>query len=264
MSNSVRSSACAGRFFPEDRERLSSMVRKHLDEAEERTEQPPDAVVAPHAGLVFSGPIAGHAFSALEEHADAVDRAILVGPSHFVPFEGLAATAHEAFRTPLGRVPVDRERIDSLVSETAVEVFEEPHSREHSLETHLPYLQVVLGEFEIVPIVTGRGADAETAALLESVWEDERTVVSVSSDLSHYLTYDEAQRVDDQTRASIEALEPESIDDRQACGHTAIRGLLQVGRKRDVSVETLAMCNSGDTAGDKSEVVGYGAWLFEE
>lgn len=242
------------------------MVESHLEGAGEPSEVLPKAVIAPHAGFVFSGPIAGHAFRAFEPGAEAVERVVVIGPSHFVPFEGLASSSHDAYRTPLGTVEVDRDSVEALVDAGLVAIRDEPHRLEHSLETHLPYLQQAFGEFELVPIVTGRGARTEQTVVevLEECWEGSETVVSVSSDLSHYLSYEEARRVDDRTRAAIEALEPGAIEDRQACGHTAVRGLLAVAEKRGLQVETLAMCNSGDTAGDKGEVVGYGAWRFAE
>lgn len=186
-----------------------------------------------------------------------------MGPSHFVEVDGLAVSSHEAFQTPFGTVDVDRETVDRLVDLGIAEERDDAHRREHSLETHLPFLQEMFGGgIEIVPVVTGREAGGRVASLLEMVWEGDETFVSVSSDLSHYLDYESARAVDAETREAIEQFEPGAIDDRQACGDVAIRGLLGVAADRGLEVETLEMCNSGDTAGDRSEVVGYGAWAF--
>jgi len=263
MVDEVRSPACPGRFYPADPDELRAKVREYLGGAEVGAAGPPEAVVAPHAGYVFSGPVAGRAFAALGEHRDDIDRAVLVGPSHFVRVEGLAVPSHDAFRTPLGRVAVDCPAVEELREAGLVEEHDGAHRREHSLETHLPFLQELFGDdFEIVPVVTGPDAGAEVERLLDRLWEADGTVVSVSSDLSHYLDYESANEVDAETRDAIERLDAGAIDRRRACGWVALRGLLAAASSSGLEPETLAMCNSGDTGGDRNEVVGYGAWTF--
>jgi AmmeMemoRadiSam system protein B len=264
METNVREPSCPGRFYPAAPDVLRDEVADYLEAPDEDSavDGRPKAVIAPHAGYPFSGPIAGRAFGSLSPVGDSIERALLVGPSHFVEVDGLAAPSHTHFATPLGELPVDRDAVETLRADGLVTIHDEPHGREHALETHLPFLQQVAGDVSIVPVVTGRNVDNRVARLLETVWEDEATVVSISSDLSHYLDYETARRVDDETREAIERLAPAEIDDRQACGNTSIRGLLQVAGGRDMDVETLGMCNSGDTGGDKSKVVGYGAWAF--
>ncbi len=266
METDVREPACPGRFYPAAPDALRQELAEHLPDADGRgrPERRPKAVIAPHAGYPFSGAVAGHAFATLAPFADTIDRILAIGPSHFVPVDGLAAPTHAHFATPLGEIPVDRDAVDTLRGDGLLGLADPPHAREHSLETHLPFLQQVAGEFSLVPVVTGRETDGRVAELLETVGDDASTVVSISSDLSHYLDYETARRVDDETRRAIEDLAADELDDRQACGHTAIRGLLRVARQREMRVETLEMCNSGDTAGDTSEVVGYGAWAFYE
>lgn len=257
----ARQPAAAGRFYPKDEEALGEMVRDYLAGSSSELERRPRAVIAPHAGYVFSGAVAGAAFGALKPWADTIERVVLIGPSHFTPVSGLVVDNHAGFETPLGEVPVDAEAVEALVDDELVEVAEEPHRREHSLETHLPFLQQLLGDFTIVPIVTGSGDGRRVAEVIER-FDDEETLISVSSDLSHYHDYESARQIDEKTRRAIEALDPESLEDEQACGHTAIRGVLRVGRRSDLSVETLEICNSGDTAGDRDRVVGYGAWAL--
>ena len=262
MTTDTRQPACPGRFYPADAATLREEVNTYLDGAESTDGRRPKAVIAPHAGYPFSGAVAGHAFAPLAPWAGDIDRVLLIGPSHFVEVAGLAAASHTHFATPLGTSPVDRTVVETLVDDGLVAIDDTPHAREHSLETHLPFVQELFDATAIVPVVTGQNVDDRVARLVETALADDGTIVSVSSDLSHFLDYETARTVDDETREAIESLTPEAIDDRQACGNTSIRGLLQVAREREMDVETLAMCNSGDTGGDKSRVVGYGAWAF--
>ncbi|MFB6350277.1 MAG: AmmeMemoRadiSam system protein B [Bradymonadaceae bacterium] len=262
MKETTREPACPGRFYPAAADTLRRDVTGYLADAEGSEDRPPRAIIAPHAGYPFSGAIAGHAFATLTPRADAIERALLIGPSHFVEFDGLAAAPQTHFATPLESTTVARDVVETLVDDGLAEIDSVPHAREHSLETHLPFLQHLADGVEIIPIVTGRDAGDGATRLIASALADEGTIVSVSSDLSHYLDYATARQVDDKTRRAIESLRPDDLDDQQACGHTAIRGLLRAARDRDMTVETLAMANSGDTSGDKSRVVGYGAWAF--
>jgi hypothetical protein len=254
----IRKPACAGRFYAASERELRDDVERFLDDADPTSAS--RAVIAPHAGYVFSGPTAGQSFAALRDRAASIERVVVVGPSHFVGFEGLSVSPHDAFRTPLGEVSVDTEATSMLVEDGLARFSEEPHEREHSLETHLPFLQIVLDELEIVPVVTGRAEGAEVARLLERFWDDEGTAFSISSDLSHFHSYDEAREIDSETAERIENLEHDAIGPDRACGYVAVRGLLELASAHGLSVERLALCNSGDTAGDRDRVVGYGAW----
>jgi hypothetical protein len=256
----IRQPACAGRFYADSEDELREEVEGFLKDVEPT--KPPRAIIAPHAGYVFSGPVAGYSFGALAAHAGGVERLVVVGPSHYVGFEGLSVSPHDVFRTPLGDVEVDTREARGLIDEGLARFSAGPHEREHSLETHLPFLQAVLDDFTIVPIVTGRAEGSAVARVLERYWDDDGTVISVSSDLSHFLDYDRAREIDASTADRIENLEPDEIGPDQACGFVAVRGLLEFAKSHGLDVERLYLRNSGDTAGDKTRVVGYGAWAI--
>jgi MEMO1 family protein len=260
MAN-IRSAAVAGRFYAADKGALDDAVRAHLRCGDAKGKVP-KAVIAPHAGYMYSGDVAGHAFAPLAQAAERVRRVVVIGPSHHVGFEGLAISSAEAFETPLGAVPVDGRARRELLDSDLVGAFDKAHANEHSLETHLPFLQQVLGAFEIVPVVTGRSDGEHVARLLEAVWGDDETFISISSDLSHFHPYEEARRIDARTCEAIEQMRPEAITREQACGRTSIQGLLVAAGRRGLSADTLDLRNSGDTAGPKDQVVGYGAWAF--
>jgi AmmeMemoRadiSam system protein B len=220
------------------------------------------AMIAPHAGYVYSGPIAATAYAQLAPRRGVIRRVVLVGPSHRAAFRGLATTEADYFSTPLGKVPVDNSAIDTLRRFRQVRVWDDPHRLEHCLEVHLPFLQVVLDEFGIVPILVGDASPADVSEPLESLWGGEETLLVISSDLSHYHDYDTARHLDRQTTRVIESLQAEVIEPHQACGSRAIGGLLYLARKRGLHATTLDVRNSGDTAGPRNDVVGYGAYVF--
>jgi len=262
----VRHAAVAGMFYSGNPRELDAAVRGYLAEAAEKAPQGPvpKAITAPHAGYVYSGPIAATAYARLKPAAGTVRRVILLGPCHRVAVRGLAAPSAEAFATPLGSVPVDRAAVDSILGLQQVEVFDATHTDEHSLEVHLPFLQELFEQFTLVPLVVGQASAEEVAEVLERLWGGSETVIVISSDLSHYLDYESAQRSDAATCKAIEALDPGAIDRDQACGRVPVNGLLTLAKQRGLRVETLDLRNSGDTAGDRSRVVGYGAWMFVE
>lgn len=269
MPHTVRPPACAGRFYPADTDELEATVRAMLDSDGQQpgpaADAPPKALIGPHAGYVFSGEVAGHAYRTLKTGSDTppyIERVVLAGPSHFVQFDGIATSPADAFRTPLGDVPVARELADRLIDDSVLRADAEPHAREHSLETHLPFLQMTLDDFAILPVLTGDRDPAPLVSLFDKVWGDEGTLIAVSSDLSHYLDYETARAVDRQTCQHIEARDPDALQQGSACGRTAIRALLQVANRHDLQVRTLDLRNSGDTAGDRDQVVGYGAWAL--
>ena len=189
---------------------------------------------------------------------------VLIGPAHRLPVQGLCVPSVDYFETPLGRVPLDRASIDGLRDLTSVCTWDAPHAEEHALEVHLPFLQTVLREFRLVPLLAGDASGDVVADVLERLWGGPETLIVVSSDLSHYLDYASAQRLDLITRHAIEALDAGSLHWEQACGRVPLMGLLTLARRRQLAVETLDLRNSGDTAGDKRRVVGYGAWAFFE
>jgi AmmeMemoRadiSam system protein B len=258
----VRVPAVAGSFYPREPLELRSGVHRYVAESRGGAATPPKAVIAPHAGYVYSGPIAGSAFSPLASLRGRVTRVVLMGPAHRVAFAGLAVPETEAFATPLGLMRVDDEARAALLALPDILASDRAHAGEHSLEVELPFVQEVLGEVSIVPIVVGDATDAEAAEALDRVWGGPETCVVVSSDLSHYYSYSRAQRLDRATARAIEQLSPEDIGEEQACGRVGVRALLLVARARSLRATTLDLRNSGDTAGTRGEVVGYGAFSF--
>ena len=259
----IREAAVAGTFYPGDTEELCRTVEFLLDDVKDSNGIAPKALIVPHAGYVYSGPIAASAYARLRPHRDLYKRVILLGPCHRVPVRGLALSGADVFRTPLGDVPLDKSAIAGLESAN-ITIFDETHEFEHSLEVHLPFLQTVLGAFSLVPIVVGNTTAQRVANVLDELWSGPETLIVISSDLSHYLSYDQARAIDGETRQAIEDLEVRGIGHDSACGATPIGGLLISAKRRGMQVTTLDLRNSGDTAGDRRHVVGYGSWVFVE
>ena len=261
----IRPPAVAGSFYPADAGRLRAAVEGYLAAAIcADAAAAPKAVIAPHAGYVYSGPVAGHAFAALADGASAIRRAVVVGPAHFVPFRGIAVPSAVAFRTPLGEVPLDLAAIEELGDLPQVKLADAPHEPEHALEVELPFLQAVLAEFALVPLLVGEATAGEVAQVLDRLWGGPDTLIVISSDLSHYEPYARAKEHDAATAAAIERLEAASLGPRDACGWLPVAGLLMAAAERGLRVARLDLRNSGDTAGSKDQVVGYGAWAFCE
>jgi AmmeMemoRadiSam system protein B len=253
----------AGLFYPSDRRELEQSVRGYLGTADRgEHEAPPKALIAPHAGYVYSGPIAASAYARLEPVAERIERVVLLGPAHRVFLRGLAAPRSAVFTTPLGDVPVDREAIELVLPLPQVRLDDAPHAPEHSLEVHLPFLQLVLGDFSLVPLAVGDASAEEVAEVLELLWGGPETLIVISSDLSHYYDYATARRLDAETTRAIEALRPEDLGAESACGRVAIGGLLVAARRHGLRAHTVDVRSSGDTAGPRDEVVGYGAYVF--
>jgi AmmeMemoRadiSam system protein B len=261
-----RDAAVAGYFYPADRQELADAVDRYLADAAPPPAalgaQMPKAIIAPHAGFVYSGPIAAAAYGCLRSQANTIRRVVLLGPAHRVALHGLAASRAEAFTTPLGDVEVDRTALQMALELDPVSVCEEAHAEEHSLEVQLPFLQRVLPSFSLVPLAVGDATTAHVAAVLERLWGGVETLIVVSSDLSHYNDYATACRMDRETTRAIECLEPELLDRWSACGRVPIRGLLSAARAHGLRTVTIDVRNSSDTAGGRDEVVGYGAWAF--
>ena len=271
--NLVRPAAVAGYFYPGEPKILAATVRGLLDAAPaanvpETAAVPagtaPKAMIVPHAGYVYSGPIAATAYARLAPLRNQIKRVVLIGPAHRVALRGLAVPSCDAFDTPLGRIPVDKKAIAAIRGLPSVSVSDEAHAEEHSLEVHLPFLQAALDDFAIVPIVAGSASADEVAQVLEMLWGGPETLIVISSDLSHYLDYQAARRIDAATTQAIERLRPADIGREQACGRIPIIGLLTLAQKHGMTCTTVDLRNSGDTAGDKTRVVGYGSYLFFE
>jgi MEMO1 family protein len=260
----IRPPTAAGRFYPADPAELRDLISALLSQAPPPTGPAPKAIIAPHAGYLYSGPIAASAFAQLAPVRDVIKRVVLLGPSHFVALKGLAATSAEAFATPLGVVPVDVEALRLIAKLPQVKVLDEAHAREHSLEVHLPFLQTVLSRFTLVPLAVGDATPEEIGQVLDLLWGGPETRLVISSDLSHYYDSQAAQRLDRCTAKAIEALKPEDIGEDQACGRIPILGLLHAARQHGLRARTVDLRNSGDTAGPREQVVGYGAFVFEE
>lgn len=262
MQITVRKPAVAGLFYPESQRECRAMVDRLL--IENPCEQSFDhikGVVVPHAGYVYSGAVAAKAFNLLSKQAQQFNKVVLLGPSHRVPLMGMSFSHFDAFHTPLGNVPLAVEEIHRLSEKHHIPIDELPHEYEHSLEVELPFLQVTLNEFSLIPIVVGQTSPESVAALLSEFWDQEQTLIMVSSDLSHYLRYDQAQQVDTETCRQI-INKSTSIKGHQACGCYPLNGLLLEASRNGANVDCLALANSGDTAGDKSRVVGYGAYVI--
>ena len=262
----IRPAAVAGSFYPGQRAALGEQIDRFLTgaAAPAETVTPPKALIVPHAGYIYSGPIAASAYRLLAGHAGGVRRVVLLGPVHRVPVRGLALPEAEGFATPLGVVPLDRRSIAAIRDLPQVGVSGAAHAFEHSLEVQLPFLQSVLDDFTLVPLAVGDASPDEVAEVLERLWGGTDTVIIVSSDLSHYLTYDEARRTDRSTVDTILALGPDEITHHQACGGTPVNGLLRAARAHGLRARLLDLRNSGDTAGDRDRVVGYAAVAFTE
>ena len=257
----MRRAAVAGQFYPKDARELEAELREMLGAVAE-TGPAPKALIVPHADYVYSGPIAASAYTRLREAAARIHRVVLIGPAHRFPVRGIAASGGEWFETPLGRVPTDKEALASILDLPQVIVLDEAHEFEHSLEVQIPFLQVIIDNFQIVPLLVGNATGEEVAEVLERLWDGPETRIVVSSDLSHYHDYERAQQLDKAASQAIERLEPEAIGDEQACGRVPIKGLLTLARRHGLSARTVDLRNSGDTAGPQDQVVGYGAYVF--
>lgn len=258
----TRLPAVAGAFYPADPGQLHISVQAYLQAAQELPDTPPKAIIAPHAGYVYSGPIAATVYKTLYAARHTIHRVILIGPSHRVGFRGIALSQAAIYASPLGDIQVDRDAYSLLNDLAYVGFLDEAHTHEHSLEVQLPFLQEVLESFKLVPLVAGEATPEQVSAVLERLWQDTATVLVVSSDLSHYHDYATAQRMDQATTLAIENLQPEAISHESACGRVPVKGLLTLAKRKGWTARTVDVRNSGDTAGSKDRVVGYGAYVF--
>jgi AmmeMemoRadiSam system protein B len=257
----IREPAVAGLFYPANSRVLHQSISDFLDHATS-TGKVPKAIIVPHAGYQYSGEVAANAYHLLKQAADKIRRVILIGPSHHVGFSGVAVPSVDHFATPLGNVPIDKNTIALISDLSFVQIRDDAHYQEHSLEVQLPFLQTLLSDFSLVPIVVGDASAEEISHVLERLWNGPETLIVVSSDLSHFYNYITAKQMDRETSEAIEQLRPDLIGYESACGRVPVNGLLTVARKLGLSAHALDLRNSGDTAGSKDRVVGYGAYEF--
>lgn len=261
----IRPPAVAGMFYPGDPQELTRMISEYL------ASNHPDidvsagdikAIIAPHAGYIYSGPVAASVYQYLTTLKSKISNVILIGPSHRVPLLGLATSSADYFSTPLGNIPINRAITEELNQLPFVSELDQAHSMEHSLEVHLPFLQLTLEDFQLVPIVAGDASPDQVSQLVELALQHKNTLLVISSDLSHYHDYHTAQKLDHDTCNAIEALSVSDLDSQHACGYIPVRGLLKYAKEHGLTAQTIDCRNSGDTAGPRNEVVGYGAYVF--
>ena len=258
----IRPTAVAGMFYPGEAHVLMRDVRAMLA-AVRPSEFTSKALIAPHAGYVYSGPVAASAYAALKNVAAKIRRVVLLGPTHRVAVRGLALPGADAFASPLGVVQVDLAATQAIMHLPQVTVSAPAHAQEHSLEVQLPFLQTVLPDFKLLPLAVGMATPEEVAEVLEILWGGDETLIVVSSDLSHYLPYDTAKKVDAASTQGILAME-HTLSHEQACGATPINGLNLAARRHHLTPHLLDLRNSGDTAGSRDGVVGYAAFAFTQ
>ena len=255
----VKESTLAGMFYPSDPFELERQIKSYLADSEINLPIP-KAIIAPHAGLIYSGAIAARAYACLVKAQSCIKQVVLIGPAHRHPVSGVAVTQADYYATPLGNIPIDTRAVQSILSSSHVHVVEQAYYQENAIEVQLPFFQIALKDFKLIPLLTGSATPEEVATVLEALWNGEETLVVVSSDLSHYWDYHSAKKMDEKTAQSILELNPESISPEQACGGLAVQALLLCARKRKLTISQVDLRNSGDTAGGRDQVVGYGAF----
>jgi MEMO1 family protein len=259
MGTGTRPPAVSGSFYPREPRELQRMVRTLLGEAESSGKGELVGVIAPHAGYMYSGPIAASAFAQIAAARHSFTRVLLIGPAHYVPVRGIVAASAARFATPLGEIPVDLRAVASLVDAGLISIDDRAHAPEHSLEVELPFLQVVLGRFALIPLLVGDASRQEVAAVVGAVM-DAHTILVVSTDLSHYLAATEAKARDLASALTIERLDDSCLGPNDACGYVALNGALRAAKETRWQIARLDLRNSGDTSGERRRVVGYGAW----
>jgi AmmeMemoRadiSam system protein B len=270
QSAKIRPPAAAGLFYSGNPHRLRAEIEGLLADApassacqpKHQPKERPKAVIAPHAGYVYSGKIAATAFATLRDIAKDITRVVVIGPAHYLALRGIAVPTVEAFETPFGPVPVDQNALAAIAHLPFVSPNDAAHAPEHALEVELPFLQMALGAFQVVPLLVGDAQPQEVAQALGCLWGGAETLIVISSDLSHYHDYETAKRLDAATAGTIERSDWEQLRSSNACGFLPIAGLLVETARRSIKAQRLALCNSGDTAGGPDRVVGYGAWAF--
>lgn len=259
-SKRFRAPAVAGGFYPDNPKVLRRQIGGFL-RAASGVGPPPKALIVPHAGYQYSGPVAASGYSLLEPIRHRITRVVLLGPSHHMLFYGLATTEADAFATPLGMIPIDRGGIEVALALPRVQVLDQAHQREHSLEVQLPFLQMTLDDFSLIPFAVGEAEAGDVANVVDALWGGDETLIVVSSDLSHFRDYSTAQAIDRETSDLIEHCQWQQLNGERACGFCCICGLLKIVEQRKLRVETIDLRNSGDTSGTRAQVVGYGSYV---
>lgn len=262
MKQSIRHAAVAGMFYPKNQDELQQSINTYLNAAKSNN-MAPKAIIVPHAAYIYSGPIAASAYRLLKNFPRQIKRVLLFGPAHRMAFSGLALSQAERFSTPLGQIPIDQQATKQIEHLPQVRYLEQAHEAEHSLEVHLPFLQTVLEDFHLLPILVGDAQPADVGEIIKLLWRESDTLIVISSDLSHYHDYATAREMDHATSKAIEEYRFEDISYEHACGRNPIGGLLWFAQKNKLLIHTLDLRNSGDTAGNKDRVVGYGAYCVE-
>jgi MEMO1 family protein len=265
MRKSIRPAHVSGMFYPGDPHELRDQITGFLHEKPSDTTKIPKAIIVPHAGTVYSGPIAATAYRLLIQYRHVIRKVILLGPAHRVYLHGLALPSVDQFQTPLGNINLDTKTIQKLVHDFPQITFSDAaHAEEHSLEVQLPFLQEVLASFRLIPFVVGDATQQDVADVIEHLWGGDECLIIISTDLSHFHHYEEALKLDQASAELIESFQGELLGDKSACGRIPMRGLLHLAQQKGMSIKRFDLRNSGDTSGRKDQVVGYGAWgLFE-
>lgn len=254
----IRPAAVAGYFYPDNPVELKQMVTSYLDADEPHP--PPKAIIVPHAGYIYSGPVAASAYCHYKSLKDSITRVLLLGPAHRVYLQGMALSSASEFNTPLGNIVIDQSAVEMIRRHPDVLVDDAAHEQEHSLEVQLPFLQMLFSGFKLIPLLIGDARPESVADVIEQLWGGKETIIIISSDLSHYHPYEIATEIDKNTAHAIESFDNHLIGPNQACGCMPLGGLLIVAKRRAMKIVNYDLKNSGDTAGDRQRVVGYGAW----
>ena len=257
----IRPAAVADLFYTGNRDQLVLQVSEFMA-FDSQVKIKPKALIVPHAGYVYSGSTAGSGYALVKKLASVINKIILIGPCHRIWLKGLAIPDCQYFETPMGMVEIDSNSLVQLAKFPQVSISDEAHAKEHSIEVHLPFLQSIFTQFQLVPIVVGEITSEALAEIIEFLWGGDETLIVISSDLSHFLDYEVAVACDTKTSRAIENFHVDSICHEMACGSSAIKALLKVAKKKNLKVKTIHQCNSGDTAGSKDRVVGYGAYAI--
>jgi len=258
----TRPPAVAGTFYAADETTLRNNVIGLLESVDVTSGNRPQALISPHAGYMYSGQVAARAYARLRPWSDEITRVVILGPPHYLPLRGLSASSMGAFETPLGVIPVDTSEIKRTLDFPQITANDRAHEPEHSIEVQLPFLQAVLNEFSIVPLIVGESTPSEVSGVIEKWWNDDKTLILVSTDLSHFLDYDIAKTTDSRTDEYIRRFDHGCIGPEQACGYASLNGVLHLARERKAKIERLMLCNSGDTAGPRDHVVGYASYAI--
>jgi len=268
-TQTIQPPAVAGLFYPEQADTLRHDVDQFLLQArsealqKDHTEHPVKALIVPHAGYVYSGAIAARAYAQLIPDAGRINRVVVFAPAHRMAFNGMAVSSADVFNTPLGDIPLDDTCRQQLVrANPSLHVLDQAFNQEHAVEVQLPFLQRLLGDFQLLPILVGRVEPAEVQKVLNQCWGGPQTLIVISSDLSHFHDYQTAVQMDQHTTAAIESLNADEVAYGDACGRTAINGLLLTAGEKGLKAKTVALGNSGDTGAGRESVVGYGAYVF--